>query len=70
MTRSHIHIHPHPQELRDPSQNSVNLPQEFNLAPPDALPQRARFINNNNNNNITQPFIVNEENNNPIQQEQ
>ncbi|CAF4059995.1 unnamed protein product [Rotaria sordida] len=70
MTRSHIHIHPHSQELRDPSQNSVNLPQEFNLAPPDALPQRARFINNNNNNNITQPFIVNEENNNPIQQEQ
>ncbi|CAF1033611.1 unnamed protein product [Rotaria sordida] len=57
-----------PQEFRDPSQNSINLPQDFNLntaittAPPDALPQRTIFTNN-----TTQPFIVNtEENNNDI----
>ncbi|CAF1503656.1 unnamed protein product [Rotaria sordida] len=56
-----------PEEFRDPSQGATNLPQEFNLntaiAPPDALPQRSRFMN------VTQPFIVNE-NNNPIQQQQ
>ncbi|CAF3996097.1 unnamed protein product [Rotaria sp. Silwood1] len=50
-----------PTELRS---RSTSLPSDFNLqnntnpAPPDALPQRARFINN-----TTQPFVVNNQNN-------